>query len=259
MPRRVATLVVLAAVGCGESPAREPPVVRVAAAADLALAFEEIGRAFETETGARASFTFGSSGLLARQIREGAPFDVYAAASASFVDDVVQAGACDGATKAPYARGRIVVFTKRGLVAPASSLAELEDARFRRIAIANPEHAPYGRAAREALRSASVWTAIEPRLVYGENVRQTLELAETGNAEAAIVALALVANDRENPWTLVDEGAHAPLDQALVVCTHGENRRGGESFARFVGSDEGRAIMRRHGFPLPGEEREPAP
>jgi molybdate transport system substrate-binding protein len=241
------------AVGCGSDDEHAAAPVRVAAAADLTLAFEELGRAFERETGQTVTFSFGSTGLLARQLREGAPFDVFAAANASFVDDVVAAGACDGATKAPYARGRIVVWTRRGAVAPPRAFSDLADARFRRIAIANPEHAPYGRAARQALERAGIFDAVEPRLVLGENVRQAFQFAETGNVDAAIVARALVVNDSEGPSLLVDESLHQPIDQALVVCNRGDSRAGGEELARFVSSEPGRAVMRRYGFLLPSE------
>jgi molybdate transport system substrate-binding protein len=238
---------------------REPSLaasvpIHVAAAADLTLAFEEIGRDFERQTGRRVTFSFGSTGLLAKQLREGAPFDAFAAANVTFVDEVVAAGACDGATKAPYARGRIAVWTRRGSVAAPEAVADLGDARFARIAIANPKHAPYGQAARQALEYAGVWSKVEPRLVLGENIRQTLQFAETGNVEAAIVALALVAQDRENPWFLIDEAMHHPIDQALVVCTRGGDRQGGESFVRFLNTEAGRTVMRRFGFLLLGED-----
>ena len=250
---RVALTLAGAVAACGRGGAESAPI-RVAAAADLTLAFEELGRMFEQETGEAVSFSFGSTGLLAQQLRQGAPFDVFAAASVSFVEDVVAAGVCDGSTAAPYARGRIAIWTRRGLVAPAATLEDLADSRFVRIAIANPEHAPYGLAAEQALRSAGLWDAIQPRLVLGENVRQTFQFAETGNVEAAIVALALVIQDRSNPWLLLDERLHEPIDQALVVCTGGAQRDGGEAFARFVDSEPGRAVMRRYGFVLPHEE-----
>lgn len=230
-----------------------PSPVRVAAAADLKLAFEEIGKAFERQSGQPVVFSFGSTGLLAKQLREGAPFDVFAAANVSFVDDVVAAGACDGATRAPYARGRIAVWLRRGAVAPPATFEELAHPRFVRIAIANPDHAPYGQAARQALQQAGIWDAVKPRLILGENVRQTLQLAETGNVEAALVALSLVVQDRENPWQIVEERRHNPIDQALAACTRGSNREGGRSFARFVNSEPGRAVLRSHGFLLPGE------
>lgn len=251
------TLSVLGAVGActRKEPARdERTPVRVAAASDLTLAFEELGRSFESRTGRPVVFSFGSTGLLAKQLREGAPFDVFAAANVSFVDEVVRSGACDGATKTPYARGRIAVWTKRGQVAPAAKLSELSDRRFVRIAIANPEHAPYGQAARQAFERAGVYPALKSRLLFGENVRQAFQFAESGNADAAIVALSLVIGDHENPWLLIDDGLHEPIDQALTVCNRGRSRDGGGAFARFVGSDEGRRVMRKYGFLLPGEK-----
>lgn len=250
--RRLVALLVLALV-CWSCQGRSSPAapVRVAAAADLAAAFEVLGREFEAQTGRAVVFSFGSTGLLARQLREGAPFDVFAAANVSFVDEVVAAGACDGATKQPYARGRIAAWVRDG-AAPASP-ASLVEPRFVRIAIANPEHAPYGMAAREALQRVGAWETIETRLVYGENVRQTLQLAESGNADAAIVALSLVIKHDLGAWTLIDESLHAPIDQALVACRHGSDIEGGKAFARFLDSDRGRAIMREYGFLLPGE------
>jgi molybdate transport system substrate-binding protein len=244
---------VLLCFGCRDTTGANGGPIRVAAAADLADAFTELGSVFETRTGRRVAFSFGSTGLLAKQIREGAPFDLFAAANVSFVDEVVAVGACDEATKSSYARGRIALWSRRGAVPPPEDLRELADERFTRIAIANPEHAPYGQAAMQAMQDVGIWSTVAPRLVYGENVRHALQFAQTGNAEVAVVAVALVVSDRENPWTQVDERHHRPIEQALVICTHGRDRAGGEAFAAFVGSDEGRAVMRRYGFWLPGE------
>lgn len=251
MPTRRALLALLAAAGCHRAAPTAP--VRVAAAADLSVAFEDLGRRFAQQTGRRVVFTFGSTGMLARQVRAGAPFDVFAAASVAYLDEVVAAGACDGATRALYARGRVALWSRRGGVTPPASLADLAHPRFRRLALANPAHAPYGQAAREALTRAGVWGAVENRVVLGENVRQTLQYAQTGNVDAALVALSLVVHDRENPWIVVDDTLHRPIEQALAVCLRGANREGGAAFARFVHDHEGRAVMRRHGFLLPGE------
>jgi len=141
--RRWLALAVLAALVLVAGCRRRAPsgTVRVAAAADLARAFEEVGKAFKAKTGASVVFTFHSSGLLAKQISEGAPFDVYAAAARSYVDDVIKAGACDASTRAAYGRGRLVVWSKGQ---PLTAITDLADARFAKIAIANPDHAPYG-------------------------------------------------------------------------------------------------------------------
>lgn len=262
MPRRSLLsgfAAILIVVGFGASCRRTPPMavkpaeVRVTAAADLSLAFTEIGQLYEQRTGQKVTFSFGSTGMAAKQLREGAPFDLFAAANVSYVDEVVSAGACDGATKAPYARGRVAVWTKQGGVAHPRAFTDLAGARFKRIAIANPEHAPYGKAARQALEGAGIFSAVESRLVLGENVRQTLQFAESGNVDAAIVALSIIIKDDVNTWTIIDESLHQPIEQALVVCNRGKNRDGGHAFARFVNSEAGRTIMRRYGFLLPGE------
>ena len=180
MIKALIVLVVLA--GCGKKDHAANAPIKVAAAADLAFAFKEVGDAFTKKTGKQVKFTFGSTGNLAKQIAEGAPYDVLAAANVSFVDDVVKAGACDAATKAMYARGRIVVWTK----GPATELAQLADAKFVKIAIANPEHAPYGKAAKQALEKAGIWDQVQPRLVLGENVQATMQYAKNGAVRASI-------------------------------------------------------------------------
>src|SRR5205085_5514862 len=144
--RLALTAALLTGVACKRQPP-EPPALKVAAAADLAFAFKELGDAYFRTTGQRVVFSFGSSGLLERQIAEGAPFDVFAAASVSFVDDAIAAGACMPGSKALYATGRIVVYAAPSAPAPPAALADLADPRIRKIAIANPDHAPYGRAA----------------------------------------------------------------------------------------------------------------
>ncbi|MBX3260274.1 MAG: molybdate ABC transporter substrate-binding protein [Labilithrix sp.] len=239
--------------------ARKGDPLRVAAAADLALAFKEIGAAFEKQTGKHVDFSFGSTGLLAKQIAEGAPFDVFAAANVSFVDDVVREGACLGETKALYARGRIVMWSKDPWLLP-KGIEDLADPKYAKVALANPEHAPYGRAAREALTRSGAWETVRPRVVYGENVQQTLMFARSGNADVAIVALSLAVTSPGN-YTPIDPALHEPLDQALVVCkggSKGAKSNEANAFVALVGSEAGRAIMKRFGFLLPGEAP-PAP
>lgn len=237
-------------------PANAKPLaspLKVAAAADLANAFAEVGKAFTEKTGQKVTFSFGSTGLLARQIEQGAPFDVFAAANISYAEDTIHSGDCDGASKTLYARGRIVVWTKKG-TAPPKTLAELANPRFSRISIANPAHAPYGQAAMQALASAGIVAKIKPRLVYGENVRQALQFAQTGNADAAVVALSLAVIYTDGNYLLIDKGLHQPIDQALVLCGKDHARLSiGRAFTAFVDSPEGRSIMKRYGFLLPGE------
>ncbi len=253
--RRLAFAVAVSAallVACGKAaPAdEEANTIRIGAASDLSKAFEEVSKAYEKKTGKKTKLTFGSTGLLSKQIIDGAPFDVFAAANVSFVEEVVDKASCDGGTKALYARGRIVMYTKQG-EAP-KDVAELADERFSKIAIANPEHAPYGKAAKEALEKKGVWDKVKPKLTFGENISQTMQFADSGNVDVAIVALSL-AIVADGKYALVDDALHNPLDQALVVCAKGERRAVAKSFAEFVGSPEGRTIMKRYGFLLPGE------
>jgi len=167
----------------------------------------------------------------------------------------VGAGVCDGATKAMYGRGRIVIWTKPG-IEPPRTIADLAEARFVKVAIANPQHAPYGKAAQQALEAAGAWAAVQPKLVFGENIQQTFQFAQSGNVEAAVVALSLaIAQGKEGKdWVPVEETLHQPLDQALVVCKKGGNVDGAKAFATFVAGEEGRKIMSGFGFVLPGEK-----
>jgi len=249
--RAVVALVALAcALAACRSSSSSPAPLQVAAAADLTLAFEEVGQAFTARTGRPVVFTFGSTGLLARQLAQGAPFVVFAAANVAFVDDVVARGVCDGATRRPYARGRLALWSPAGGVSPPTSLADLASPRFGRIAIGHPEHAPYGMVAKAGLQRAGVWDVVAPRLVHGENIRQTLQFAQSGNADVAIVARSLVVDDHTNPWVTVDAAVHPPLDQALVVCGT-RDRADAVAFADFVASAAGQAILARHGFDPP--------
>jgi molybdate transport system substrate-binding protein len=230
------------------------PSLHVAAAADLAFAFREIGTAFGKKTGAEPVFSFGSTGLLEKQIEEGGPFDVFAAANVSYADKAAAAGACDPATKALYARGRIVLWSStKSPVARPAALADLADARFVKIAIANPDHAPYGKAAQQALEHEGLWDRVKPKIVFGENVQQTLEFAKTGNADAAVVALSLAIVAEDGAYVPIDPSLHAPIDQAMIVCKNGRGAELGRQFTEFVNGAEGRAIMTRYGFLLPGE------
>lgn len=248
---RAAVAFVSLAIGCTSKAPGDTSEIKVAAAADLARAFEDMGKAFEAKSGKKVTLTFGSTGLLAKQISEGAPFDLFAAANVSFADEAVRSGHCQAETKALYGRGRVVVWTRKG--APrVMTLAELMEARFVKISLANPEHAPYGKAAREALQKAGIWEALKGKLVFGENVQQALQFAQTGNTDAALVALSL-ATVSDGEYTTIAESEHAPLDQALVVCGAGPRAAVAKDFAAFVNSADGRVIMNRYGFLLPGE------
>ncbi len=225
----------------------------VSAAADLQPAFTEIGAAFEKETGTHVLFNFGSTGQLAQQIGQGAPVDLFAAADRSYVNNLAAQGMILSDTVQLYARGRITLWTRADSAVQLQSLTDLTRSDVRRIAIANPEHAPYGVAAREALQRAGVWDTVQPKLVFGENVAQTKQYAETGNVDAAIISLSLSVGF-PGRWVLIPQELHNPLDQALGIIKGAKNEQSARSFVTFVGSPAGRAVMVKYGFILPGEE-----
>jgi molybdate transport system substrate-binding protein len=233
---------------------RESPVtLTVSAAADLSPAFEELGRLFENETGIKVIFNFGSTGQLTQQIEQGAPVDLLAAANVSFVEELDRKNLIIPDTKALYAQGRITLWTRNDSPLKIQSIEDLAKPEVRRIAIANPEHAPYGEAARQALHSSGIWERVSSRLVFGENIRQTLQYAETGNVDAAIVALSLSINSNGR-WILISEKLHQPLNQALAVIKGTQHETEARRFAGFINSPQGRPIMRKYGFILPGED-----
>jgi molybdate transport system substrate-binding protein len=244
--------------GSGSGSRKGEPLL-VAAASDLSSAFAEIAPAFERASGKHVELSFASTGVLAKQLAEGAPFDVFAAANMAYVDDVVRAQACDGTTKQLYARGRLVMWSKDKALLPAT-LEGLRDPKLTKIAIANPEHAPYGIAAQQAMQRAGVWDDVKPRAVYGQNVQQAMMFAQSRNAEIAVVALSL-AIESGGSYVLVDPQLYAPLEQAMVICKGGPG--GGKpnearAFLDFVASEPGHVIMRKHGFLLPGEDAPPS-
>ncbi len=234
------------------SSATTEPSLTVAAAADLQFAFQEIAYLFEVETGRPVTLVFGSTGQLAQQIENGAPYDLFAAADQAFVERLAQKGLVDEASVALYARGCIVLAVNKTSGVQVHSLVDLLDARITRVAIANPEHAPYGMAAKQALEASGLWEMLQPKIVFGENVRQALQYIQTGDSQAGIVALS-VANVPEVNWVLIDESLHSPLNQALAILTDSSHPELAAEFAAFINGDLGRPIMRRYGFILPGE------
>lgn len=256
MNNRLALLVVLfllAACNASQSEllVQNDPLL-IAAASDLQFAFTDIGEQFEAETGQKVTFTFGSTGNLTTQIENGAPFDILAAANVSFVDRLTEQGLTIPDTQQLYAQGRIVLVVNRLSGVDGTNLEDLLDPAITRIAIANPEHAPYGQAAREALISAGVWADIEDKIVLGENVSQALQFVQTGDAPVGIVALS-IADVPEVTGTLLPAELHQPINQALAVISTTQQEESARTFIDFVNSPAGREIMKRYGFQLPGE------
>jgi molybdate transport system substrate-binding protein len=253
MDRRVVfvALALLAALpACGKRKKQGEGNLRVAGASDLVFVMDELVKGFEKKTGAKVDFVPGSSGKLATQIKEGAPFDVFFSANEKFIDDVIESGACAKGTKKMYARGRIVMWSREGGVAPPATLDGLSDAKYARIAIAQPEHAPYGKAAKEALEKLGVWAAVEPRVVYASNIKETMQMAETGNADIAIIALSLAVKSR-GAHVDIPADLHAPIDQALAVCNNGKQKALGQKFADHATEPASVELLKQYGFAQP--------
>ena len=253
MPRFLAAF--LAALCLAALPAAAAP--RVAAASDLKFALDEIARAWSRETGKAVRLAYGSSGNFRRQIAEGAPFDLFLSADEAYVLALAREGRLED-EGVLYAVGRLVLFAPRGSpVDPGQGLAGLAEAaragRVARVAIANPAHAPYGRAAKEALEGAGAWKPLEGRLVLGENVSQAAQFAISGDAAAGLFAYSLTFSPAvagRGRFALVPESAHAPLRQRMaLVKGAGEEAR---AFYRYLQGPAARGIFARYGFALPG-------
>ncbi len=242
--------VVAASAGCGPRPDAAAHTLTVAAASDLQGAFGEIGKSFERRAGCQVVITFGSSGQLAQQIEHGAPFDMFAAANVEYVRRLVDKKKAVADSTQVYARGRIVLITRKNSGAVAVRLEDLLDESIKHIAIANPAHAPYGQAAKQSLEHRELWDRLQPKLVLAENVRQALQYVETGNAEAGIVALS-VANSSESNVTPIDAAWHKPIDQAITVVSDSKNVGLARQFIGYVTGPEGQAVLARHGFEKP--------
>jgi len=232
---------------CRPASKTEVSEVQVAAASDLSPAFEEIGKQFEARTKTKVVYSFGSTGLLTRQIENGAPVDLFAAASVDFIDQLDQKGLIIPDSKAVYAIGRITLWTTAESTLRLENIKDLARPEVMRVAIANPDHAPYGLAAKQALESAGIWDSVKPKLVYGDNIRQTLQYAETGNVEVAIVALSL-SKQSHGHWSLIPEELHQPLEQGIAIMKTTKKEQAARAFAAFLTGPQGRAIMQKYGF-----------
>lgn len=227
--------------------------ILVSAASDLTGAFKEIGGMYEKESGNKVTFNFGSTGILAQQIEGGAPIDLFAAANKRYVDDLERKGLTIPETKRVYAIGRIVLATPKGGV-KLNSLQALMRPETKRIAIANPSHAPYGMAAKEAMEKTGIWEKVKDRVVYGENIRQAMQYLETGSVDAAILALSISIGS-DVSYTLIPHELYSPIEQTLTVIKGAKNEKKAREFADFITGPKGRAVMKRYGFSLPAERR----
>ncbi|MBI3935019.1 MAG: molybdate ABC transporter substrate-binding protein [Acidobacteria bacterium] len=237
--------------GSGEEPAAgPPPELVVAAASNLTAAFQEIGKAFSQETGIKIIYNFGATTQLAQQIKNGAPFDVFAAADAVHVDQLVQTGKALADSRTVYARGRLALWVPENSKLAIRDMIDLRQSSVRVVAIANPEIAPYGAAAVEVLKKQNLWETVQPKIVRAENVNAAKQLAATGNADAVFTAYSLLLNE---PGLVLpmDASLHSPIDQALCIVASSSHQASARRFANFVLGEGGRAILARFGYEFP--------
>ena len=237
--------------------ARAAETVSIAAAADLAYCLDDINAAFKkTHPDADLKVSSGSSGNFAAQIKAGAPFEVFLSADMSFPKDLAQAGLADEKTLFTYAFGKIVLWTLHPeTVDVTRGLALLRNAdAVKKLAVANPDHAPYGRAAREALQHEKLWDGLQSRIVLGDNIAQTAQFVSSGNADAGIVALSLVTSPKlanVGKWQEIPAEDYAPLEQGAVLTKAGTINPLARAYIEFLRTPEARAIFDRYGFRLP--------
>jgi molybdate transport system substrate-binding protein len=229
--------------------------ITIAAAADLKFAMEEIVAAFrQAHPTAQVETVYGSSGKFHTQIQQGAPFDLYFSADIAYPRMLAREGLAASEAK-PYALGRIVLWSSTR-DAGRMTLADLADPAIGKIAIANPRHAPYGKRAEEALRSAGIWEKVEARLVMGENIAQTAQYVQSGNADVGIIALALAVNKElaaKGGYALIPDRLHEPLEQGFIITKRAAGNPLAREFADYMASPAARRVMVRYGFVLPGE------
>jgi molybdate transport system substrate-binding protein len=233
--------------------------LKVASASDLTYVIEKLGPAFEKATGTHVTVSLGSSGNFFAQIQNGAPFDVFLSADKGYPEKLEQAGKTEG-SPVLYARGRLVVWVPNNstLQLPSKgnqmldgNLEVLTTPAVRKIAIANPEHAPYGRAAVAALTHFGVYEQLKPKIVMGENISQTAQFGQSGNVDVTMISLSLASSgslQHDGHWLLLPEDSYPPIEQAGVVLKSSQNKAQAKRFLDFVSSPEGQAIMHDFGF-----------
>jgi molybdate transport system substrate-binding protein len=229
--------------------------VRVAAAADLKYAMEELSADFASKTGMKVDVTTGSSGNFFAQIQSGAPFDLFFSADTDYPKKLGAGGFAEPGTLSLYALGRIAIWAPPGAAIDLSNQGwnVLADAAVQKIAIANPMLAPYGRAAVAALQKAGIYEQVKSKLVYGEDISQAAQFVQSGNAQAGIIALSLAQSPgmKEGKMWVIPAGMHPQIEQGVVMLKNAKNKNGAHAFLDFVKSAAGMAILEKHGFAVP--------
>jgi len=251
MPRILGVaLSMLLGCSCSAPPSASTTRLTVAAASNLTGAFDEIASAFRSRTGVDMVLTYGSTAQFSQQVENGASFDIFAAADTEHIDALVSSGKLLPTSRAIYARGQLAVWIPESLPVRPATLNDLTRPEIRFIAIAQPELAPYGRAAVETLQAAGLWEMLQPKLVYANSVNMARQYATTGNADVAFTAYSLVSKD---PGSVIkiDPKLHSPLDQALGIVATTQNLAAAQQFVAFLASTDGKAILRANGYTFP--------
>jgi molybdate transport system substrate-binding protein len=244
------------AMAADEKGAKE---ITVVAAADMSVALKAIAADYEKQTGVQVKLSFAASGALTQQIQNGAPFDVFFSADMDYPRQLVASGDADGATLYRYAVGMLVLWAPSGspLDPEHEGIKTLLAPSVKKIAIANPQHAPYGRAAEAALKHFGIYEQVQDRLVIGENVSQAAQFVESGNAQVGFIALAHavpLAMRGEGKFWKVPADAYPALDQGVAVITRSQHKREAAAFVDYMRTKEAADILRRYGFSVPQEK-----
>jgi molybdate transport system substrate-binding protein len=243
----ITILLIAVIVSCGISTTPATTPLRIAAASDLQSVLPKLTERFQAKAGITCTLTFGASGQLAQQIRNGAPFDLFLSANQAFVRDLARLGVIQPESVQPYARGSLVLAVYRELGEKIKSVEDLALPEVKRIALANPDTAPYGKAGKQALVRLGLWDKLKPKIVVAESVRQALIYAQKGDAEAALVGRA-IADVPEVRTVDLDLRLYDPITQALGIVADSACRDQAEQFTRFVLGDDGQSILREFGF-----------
>lgn len=254
MPNFLHTLVVaIAALLCGSSLLAQARAaeIKVAVAANFSSVMPPLIERFRQQSGHTVLTSFGASGKFYAQIRQGAPFDVLLAADSATPQKLVEDGIAQAASLRTYAIGQLVLWSaKNGFVDASGNI--LRSPRFAHLALAQPKLAPYGLAAQQVLEKLKLWQDLQPRLVYGENIGQTWQFIDSGNAELGFIARSQLPPGRGSYW-LVPEALHAPLRQQMVILQHGQNSPATRQFWQFMQSGEARSLIAAAGYREPHE------
>jgi molybdate transport system substrate-binding protein len=228
--------------------------LRIAAAADLQFVLPDLATQYEKQTGAKLAITYGSSGNFFAQIQNGAPFDLFFSADLDYPQKLVQAGFAASDSLQIYAAGRLALWLPPDSpLDPSEGLKTLLDPRIQRISIANPEHAPYGRAAVAALQNAGLYEQLKQKLVFGENISQAAQFVQSGGAQAGLIALSLAlspAMKNGKRWDIPPD-RYPAMEQAVVILKSSSNKRAAVSFLAFLKTRQASTTFERYGYAAP--------